>query len=376
MVTLSLALLFCSPSTVEARFEELFAASKLHGLSACVITKDGTTITLAKGYADPEKTLPLTPAHRFLAGSTGKTFFAALAMQLDKEGTIDLDKKLSEYLGKEDWYSRLPNHDTVTLAHLMRHQSGIPEHLDNPDLVPALLKDADKVWLPKEMVAFSLDKQPLFKPGEGWSYSDTNYILLAMAIEKATAKQAYAMIDERYIKKLSLKDTEPSTKRTFTNFSNGNHNNGALFANGWAIKEGRLVLNPQFEWAGGGYVTNPRDLATWIRALVSQDVLDPATRTKMQQGVPARTGRNHEYAYGLMLRPSEIGKSLGHGGWYPGYITDVQNFPDTGVTVCIMANSDNLADFGINYQLYCVELAKAATSSRSQNQNGPALRHR
>jgi D-alanyl-D-alanine carboxypeptidase len=347
---------------VRAKFDELFAASKLHGLSACVILKDGSKVLLAKGFADEEKKEAVTPKHRFLAGSTGKTFFAALAMQLDKEGKIDLQKGLADYLGNEPWYTRLPNHESVTLVQLMRHQSGIPEHLDNPDLVPALLKDPSRTWTPSEMIAFSLDKEPLFNAGEGWSYSDTNYILLAMAIEKATGKQAYAMIDERFVRPLKLTSTEPSTKLSYPYFSNGNHNNGALFANGWAVSNGRLRTNQQFEWAGGGYVTNPEDLATWIRALVSGDVLDIPTRDKMQVGVPARTGRNHEYALGLMIRPSDIGKSFGHGGWYPGYITDVQHFPDHGVTVCIMANSDNGADFGMNYQQYCVELARAASS--------------
>lgn len=355
---------------VKARLDELFAASTLPGLSACVITKDGTVITLAKGHSDEAKVVAMTPAHRFLAGSTGKTFFAALAMQLEREGVIDLSAKLSTHLGKEPWFSRLPNHDAVTLTQLMHHQSGIPEHLDNPDFAPAVLKDPMRSWSALELVAYSLDKPALFKPGEGWSYSDTNYILLAMAIEKKTGKTAYGMIKERFIEELGLTSTEPSINTEYMKLANGFHSSAALFAKGWSLHGTKLVVNPQFEWAGGGFVTNPRDLAVWIRSLVSGDVLDTETRTKMQNAVPAKTGRGHEYAYGLMVRPSELGKSYGHGGWYPGYITDVQHFPDLGVTVCVMANTDDMAAFKMDYQRYCVELAKA---SSSPNQSGSAL---
>lgn len=366
MISAALAL-FAAPEPIQERFDALFEASKLPGLSACVVLKDGSSVALARGHADEAQKVPMTVGHRFLAGSTGKTFFAALALQLEKEGTIALTDKLSKHLGSATWYSRLPNGGTVTLAQLMRHQSGIPEHLDDERVGPALAKDPKRVWKPEELVAFSLDKEPLFPAGDGWSYSDTNYVLLAMAIEKATGKSCYAMIGERFLRPLGLKDTEPSVRLSYERFANGHHTNGAIWENGWAAKDGVLKVNPQFEWAGGGFVTTPRDLATWVHSLGR--VLDPQQLAKMRDAVPARTGRNHEYGHGLQVRPSELGKSYGHSGWYPGYITDVQHFPESGVTVCVMANTDLMSAFGTNYQTLCVELAKAATSPRSTSRS-------
>lgn len=373
MLTL-LAALVLAPDPVQERFQALFAASDLPGLSACVIMKDGTSREYAAGHADEAKQVALSPKHRFLAGSTGKTFFAALAMQLESEGAIDLESPLAEHIGSQPWFSRLPNRSTVTLAHLMRHQSGIPEHLDNPAWMEKVLKDPLKPWTPAECVEFSLDREPLFAAGAGWSYSDTNYTLLAMAIEAKTRKDCYAMIGERYLTKLGLKSTEPSTKLSYTDFASGNHANGLLFPAGWAVKDGKLAITPQFEWAGGGFVTNPSDLAHWIRALMDGKVLTAGALEKMKQSVAARTGRGHEYGYGLQVRPSELGKSYGHSGWYPGYITDVHHLPDLGVTVCVMANTDEMAAFKTNYQSYCVELAKAAIAplpSRSGSASRP-----
>lgn len=359
-LTFALALSQDKSLAVQAKFDELFTASKLPSLSVCVILPDGKDILLAKGTSDEEGKTPTTTKARFLGGSTGKTFFAVLAMQLAKEGVISLDDPLEAYLGNERWYSSLPNGKSVSLRQLMRHESGIPEHVQDVAFLAALKADPFKTWKPAELVSFICGKEPLFPAGQGWSYADTNYILLAMAIEKASGKNAYSMIQERFLRPLKLSQTEPSVKMSYSNLANGKLSAGNPFGEGWSMSAGSLKLNPQMEWAGGGFVTSPRDLARWFREVMTGKVIDQATRDEMTACVPAKTGRGHFYGLGLMKRPSDIGFSYGHGGWYPGYITDVQHFVDSNITVCIQANTDDLRAFGRNYQQFCVELAKAA----------------
>ncbi len=237
---------------VRAKMEELFAASSLPGLSACVILADGTEIVIAAGFANEAGTEKMEPKHRFPGGSSGKTFFAALAMQLEKEGVIDLSQKLEHYLGGEAWYAGLPNGKEITLEHLMHHTSGVSEHIGDPRFIPSLLSEPAKVWTPAEMVAYSCSKAPLFPAGGGWSYADTNYILLAMAIEKATGKYAYDMIRQRYLVPFGLAATEPSVKWTYDNVANGKLFKGDSFGEGWSMADGKYKILPQFEWAGGG----------------------------------------------------------------------------------------------------------------------------
>lgn len=94
--------------------------------------------------------------------------------------------------------------------------------------------------------------------------------------------------------------------------------------------------------------------------LLTGNVLPMSAVDQMKTGVPARTGRDHQYGLGLMIRPTELGTSYGHSGYMPGYVTDVQHFPNYGMTVAFQMNTDNVRALRMNYQLVVVELAKAA----------------
>jgi len=202
--------------------------------------------------------------------------------------------------------------------------------------------------------------KPHFAPGKGWSYADTNFILLTMAVEKASGKGAYEVIKETQLVPLGLTMTEPSVTRRFENLADGRYAARSPFGQGWSLVDGQLKLNPQFEWAGGGFVSSPRDLARFTHDLLTGNVLPMSAVEEMMVGVPARTGRNHEYGLGLMIRPSALGRSYGHAGYMPGYITDVQHFPDFGITASFQMNTDDARALGMNYQSVVVELAKAA----------------
>ena len=91
---------------------------------------------------------------------------------------------------------------------------------------------------------------------------------------------------------------------------------------GAMVKNGQLVFNPQFEWAGGGFVSNAADLANWSKELYHLQIISEENRQEMQKGVPAATGKDHLYGLGLQIRPGgSLGTSYGHSGWFPGYIT-------------------------------------------------------
>ena len=107
-----------SSRTWEARLrpvvDSLYGVSRYPGLSVGVAFVDGPSFGLAAGWADSARREPLTPAHRLLQGSVGKTYAAALALQLVREGRLELDAPLSRYLGSEPWFARLPNAPAIT----------------------------------------------------------------------------------------------------------------------------------------------------------------------------------------------------------------------------------------------------------------------
>src|SRR5690606_34417756 len=119
----------------------------------------------------------MKPTDRMLAGSTGKTFAAATALQLVKEGKIGLDDKVSKYLGAEEWFERLPNANDITVRQLMNHTSGLVRYEFKDQFTKDLTANPDKSWRPEELVTYLFGESPPFAAGEGWDYSDTNYIV-------------------------------------------------------------------------------------------------------------------------------------------------------------------------------------------------------
>lgn len=313
------------------------------------VLPDGASGALAIGSADIENSVAMTVDHRLPAGSIGKTFFAAVALQLVAEAKLDLAAPISEYLGERDWFPRLPNAATITVRMLMNHTSGIPEHVTSPGFTKALHDQPDKAWTPDELIAFVLDKPPLFPAGEArhWSYADTNYIVLGMILEKVTGAMGgvYGLVRERLLQPLRLADTLPQDRPDLPGLACGYMKPGAALLeieNTRTLIEGRFFINPQFEWCGGGFVSTPRDLARWAHALWGSDAaLKKDSLHLMLESVPARTGRDHRYGLGVQIRPTAHGLTRGHGGYFPGAMSEMIYLAEHGIALAIMVNSDH-----------------------------------
>jgi len=166
---------------------------------AAFVLPDGTAGAAAAGLSDNEAGRPMTVRDRILSGSIGKTYVAAVALQLVAEGKLDLDAPISRRLGKEEWFGRLPNGSDITVRMLMNHTSGIAEHVQVPEFGRQVGEDPDRVWRPEELVGFILDREPLFAAGEGWSYADTNYIVLGMILERIAGRTFYEELKRRVL---------------------------------------------------------------------------------------------------------------------------------------------------------------------------------
>jgi D-alanyl-D-alanine carboxypeptidase len=138
---------------VRARLEQLRTEFGFPGITAAATFRKGRSFTVSVGLADVESARALKPQDRMLAGSTGKTFVAAAALKLVEEGKLTLDEPASKRLGSEPWFKRLPNAESLTVRHLMRHTSGIPEHVLDPEFLNAIKANPRRVWRPSELLA-------------------------------------------------------------------------------------------------------------------------------------------------------------------------------------------------------------------------------
>ena len=321
------------------------------GAALGVVLPDGSSFGVAAGSADREKGEAMTPESKMLSGSIGKTYFAAWILRRVEQGKVGLDEPISKHIGGLEWFDRLPNAKSLTLRHLMTHQSGIPEHVQAPGFLQSVTAQPDKVWQPGERVAWILDAEPLFAPGEGWSYADTNFIVATIVVEAATGEDAYASIRQELLGPLGLADTLSSDRRVLP---------GLVQGHPWLMREqigapertlledGRFFCNPQMEWAGGGFCSTTRDLARWGHFLLAGDVLQPATLEQMRAGVPANTAPGDRYGLGLQLWDAGdgLGPVEGHGGWFPGYLSELAHFRELGLTMALQVNTDDVRQVG------------------------------
>lgn len=329
---------------VEAYLREWHAQSSVPGVSVGIVLKNGTVMAAVAGVADRATRTALAPEDLMLAGSTGKTFFAALALQLIDSGRLELDAPISKYLGDRPWFSRLPNASAITVRHLMTHTSGLVRYEMNPKFTADLRAQPDKVWTPEEEVAYLFDAAPPFAAGQGWDYSDTNYIVLGMIMEKITGTKAYDEIRTRFLQPLKLTGVVPQVARRIAGLVPGYAGTSdPLGLPDEVMTNGRLAINPQFEWAGGGFATAPRDLARWGHALYAATggPISAAMRARMiDAAVPARLGPQATYGLGVIVRPvTPVGPVWGHSGFFPGYQSELVHAVERGITVAVQINT-------------------------------------
>lgn len=354
---------------LQAQLDSLHAGAQFPGATAGFAFADGSSFGLATGFSDRTNKVPMTPADLMLQGSVGKTYVAAVALQFVHEGRLHLDDKVKKYLGGESWYSRLPNADEITVRQLMNHTSGLVRYEFNESFITDLTSHPDKVWKPEELVAYILDTNAPFAGGENWEYSDTNYIVLGMILEKISAFKYYELLSARILEPLRLRNTVPSDSRTIRGLVQGYAGPGNPFGGrDEMLSDGRFVFNPQFEWTGGGIASTAEDLAGWAKALYEGRAFDASLLPVMLEAVPAKLGPNTKYGLGVIVRQTPLGPGYGHSGFFPGYLTEMMYFPEFRAAIAVQVNTSVPRAIGKPLIQFIYDLARIIKNEMGEKQ--------
>jgi D-alanyl-D-alanine carboxypeptidase len=345
---------------LQTLLDSLRTAGNYPGLSVSIIKTNGDQIDLVSGFNDKEKRSSLKKSDMMLQGSVGKTYASALALMLVQQGKIDLDKPVLYYLGIHDWYLKIPNAKDVTVRMLMNHTSGIMRYEFKEKFTQDLTSNPDKVWSPVDLLTYIFNDTASFKAGEGWEYSDTNYILLGMIIEQVTGKKYYDLLSSMILQPQKLRNTLPSDQRRLKGLAQGYA--GAENAFGGKDKvvdeKGFFIINPQFEWTGGGIYSTTNDLTKWGKLLYESKIVD--TALLFSSAAPAKLGKDTRYALGVIIRPTALGNAYGHSGFFPGYLTELFYFPEKQICISVQANSSDFKSIKMSPFRILLEMAKAS----------------
>ena len=310
------------------------------GVSATVILPDGSAWSGASGMADVARGTPATTDTAYAYASMSKTFTAALILQLVGEGQIELTAPALTYL------PRLPIRIDrgITVAMLLDHTSGLDDFFLNPKIDPALQSKPTRTWTVADALAYV--RKPAFPPGRGWRYSNTNYLLLGLIVEKVTARPLAVAIRQRLLDPLELdRIWYQAVERPRDRLAHGYRFVGPKLsakpidlADGSGIAPFRSVVTAA--GGAGSMAGTSGDLARWARALYGGDVLGPRTSALMLEGFTATAAYEPKTAYGYGVQAAIIDgrPSLGHSGRFLGFRGAVRHLPADGLTIAVLTN--------------------------------------
>ncbi len=263
------------------------------------------------GTAELGSTRPAPVDGRFRIGSVTKTFVSTVLLQLVAERRLSLDDTVERRLP-----GLVPNGDGITVRQLLNHTSGLFNYTEAMPLDgEAFLKIRYRYYSPRQLVGIATEHDPYFPPGQGWHYSNTNYILAGLIIEKVTGHRYGDEITRRILRPLGLRHTSiPGTSTRIP----GPHAHGYLPVGDRNVDV--TELKPSWAWSAGEMISTTADLNRFYAALLGGRLLPPAQLVAMKTTVPVDPG----YAYGLGLYSLELPCGLkvwGHDGGIHGYVT-------------------------------------------------------
>jgi D-alanyl-D-alanine carboxypeptidase len=254
----------------------------------------------------------VVPTGRFRVGSVNKSFVSTVVLQLVAERRLGLDDPVRRWLP-----GVVPGDDRITVRNLVQHTSGIVDYTTAlPQIFPTVadvVRQRYRTWTPRELLELTAGQPPLFEPGTSWSYSNTNYILLGLVIERVTGRRYADEIRRRILGPLRLRDTEgPGTDPHIR----GPHSHGYLLDESGATVD-ITVFNPSIAGASGDMLSTAADLNRFYGELNAGRLVPGALLTEMRTVFPGSS-----YGLGLQTKTAPTGVTLwGHTGGIFGYYT-------------------------------------------------------
>ena len=291
----------------------------------------------ASGFANLADDTPMSPEGAFRIGSVTKMFTATVIVQLAEDGVLTLDDPLAQWL--PDVADQLPYGDQITLRHLLTHTSGVFSIVESEfyfaDIFSEAQIDEDTGVMsvdcvqrdPHDSLArYVYGQDADFAPGTSWHYSNTNYTLLGMIIEKATAMPLAEAYRTHIYEPLGMESTFLDCyEDALIDVVHGYTGSGDTMTD-------LTQLHESVGWSAGGLVSTAPDLITFARGLFGGALFDdPESLVAMTTATPGTS-----YGLGIMVNPAYVG----HGGYIAGFRTQLSYLPASDTVVVVLYNND------------------------------------
>jgi CubicO group peptidase (beta-lactamase class C family) len=292
--------------------------------SVAVVRHGEIVYAHAYGSAKLDPAVAATPDMRYGIGSISKQFTAAAILLLAEQGKLSLDDPVSKFV------PGLTRGREVTIRMLLSHTSGYQDFWPQDYLMFPMKQNVTP-----RAIADRWGKQPLdFAPGTRWQYSNTNYTLAGMVVEKASGMPFFRFVQTRILDPLRLtsaRDFDASPRAAdatgYIRYALGPLHPAPDAGSGWM-------------WAAGMLAMTASDLARWDSTMIRQTLLRPSSYREMQREVRLKNGAGTGYGLGVDVAMSNGHFLVEHGGEVSGFTAENMVFPEDSVAVVVLTNQD------------------------------------
>lgn len=294
--------------------------------ASVAIVKEGR-IVYAKAYGDArlDPKTPATPEMRYSIGSISKQFTATAILLLQEQGKLSLDDKVAKFI------PNLTRANEVTIRQLLSHTSGYQDYWPQDYLMPMMLQPVTAQKILDGWARIPLD----FEPGTKWQYSNTNYVIAGVIVEKASGMSLLQFLSQKVFAPLGMKsvmnidqDKLPETDPTgYLRYALGPLRPSPKEGKGWLFAAGELAMPAS-------------DLAKWDISIIEQKLMKPASYQALATDTLLKNGLSTHYGLGVDVNSQAGHRALSHGGEVSGFTAQNVVFPDDRAAVVVLTNQD------------------------------------
>jgi D-alanyl-D-alanine carboxypeptidase len=310
---------------IDKTVADALAKSGAPSASVAVVRDGRIAYVHAYGTANLETRAPATPEMRYSIGSISKQFAAAAVLLLAEEGKLSLDDRVARYLPE------LTRARDVSLRQLLSMTSGYQDYWPQDYVMPGMLEPTTPQKILDRWARIPLD----FEPGTRWQYSNTNYVIAGLVVEKAAGMPLLDLLQQRVFGPLGMKSVTnideaalgPADPARYRRYAQGPPRPAPKEGRGWIFAAGELAMTAA-------------DLARWDVSLIDRTVLKPASYDAMETEVLLASGVGAGYGLGVGVGLSDGRRLIQHGGEVSGFTAQNKVYPDERAAVVVLTNLD------------------------------------
>ena len=311
-------------SRIDAAAAEVMGNTGVPSAALGIVQNGRVLYTTAYGKARLQPDLPATPSMHYPVGSISKQFTATCVLLLVQDGKMSLDDHVSR------WYPDLTRADDITVRMLLSHTSGYSDYAPQDYTIPAWTKPVNPLTVVREWAGKPLD----FEPGTKWQYSNTNFVLAALVVEKVSGMPFWQFLSSRVLQPLALKDA-----------INLDTDRNRVEPQGY-MRNALAPLRPAILEAPGWYFGDATlampvaDLLTWDISIIDQSLLKPASYAAFETEVKLKDGTGSHYGLAVDVRTRDGHREISHSGEVGGFVAQNTIYPDDKVAIAVLTNQE------------------------------------